>query len=597
MISLGGWNTWGLNGFQKQNSVLQWTTKNNLDIIGILETKLQASKLPHIGTLLKMPHWHFLSNSQGSNTCRIIVGWNPYKVHVTMVSYLHQWLTVEVSSIACASRLRVTFVYALNSPTDRRPLWNYLEAEAHACTSTPWLVLGDFNAIMVPHDRVGENVSWPEHRNDFPNCIHNASLIQVPYDGMRFTWHNGRQGDGTIQKKLDWVFMNQLALQQWPGIRTTFQPRSISDHSAMIMSLSMEHNRRFSGFKFLKLWIDRPDFLDQVERAWQTPVRGDPWFQLTTKLRVVKANLQAMHFANSHNISDRVRQAKREWDIAQANQDGDPLDAQLRNIERDRAQDYAALLRDEESFFKQRSRIQWLQMGDRNTGFFHKTLIHRQSRNSIHKITTTTGETISDHQAMGNYLVDYYRNLLAPSLPEPGPDDSALFFEKKMEEPTRKRLPAFVIVLGLADNLFPLTIKGRLRTMDRLHDRERPRICTLCSLEDETHEHLFFNCRFSHEVWAWITTKHKTPWPNYRWPDLIQWGAVTDKSKSLFSSLIARLTLAASVYSIWMKRNQRVFKATYRSARRTAEEAHELLRTYLLGLNLQEAIQDNWFMP
>ena len=202
MISVGGWNTRGLNGFQKKNPVQQWTTKNNLDIIGILETKLQASNLPHIGTLLNMPHWHFLSNSQGSNTCRIIVGWNPFKVHVTMVSYLHQWLTVEVSSVACASRLRITFVYALNSPTDRRPLWNYLEAEAQACTSTPWLVMGDFNAIMVPHDRMGGDVAWPEHRNEFPNCIHNASLIQVPYDGMRFTWHNGRQGDGTIRRNL-----------------------------------------------------------------------------------------------------------------------------------------------------------------------------------------------------------------------------------------------------------------------------------------------------------------------------------------------------------------------------------------------------------
>ncbi|KAJ6681808.1 hypothetical protein OIU74_020133 [Salix koriyanagi] len=286
MISVGGWNTRGLNGFQKKNSVQQWTTKNNLDIIGILETKLQASNLPHIGTLLNMHHWHFLSNSQGSNTCRIIVGWNPFKVHVTMVSYLHQWLTVEVSSVACASRLRITFVYALNSPTVRRPLWNYLEAEAQACTSTPWLVLGDFNAIMVPHDRMGGDVAWPEHRNEFPNCIHNASLIQVPYDGMRYTWHNGRQGDGTIQKKLDWVFMNQLALQQWPRIKTTFQPRTTSDHSAMITSLSMAPNRRFGGFKFLKLWLDRPDFLDRplpflspgqktrlyfLKRKWRSP--------------------------------------------------------------------------------------------------------------------------------------------------------------------------------------------------------------------------------------------------------------------------------------------------------------------------------------
>ncbi|KAJ6287645.1 hypothetical protein OIU78_001692 [Salix suchowensis] len=154
----------------------------------------------------------------------------------------------------------------------------------------------------------------------------------------------------------------------------------------------MAPNRRIGGFKFLKLWLDRPDFLDRVRRAWQTPVRGDPWFQLTTKLRVLKANLQSMHFATSLNISDRARQAKRDWEIAQVNQDSDPLNDHLRNIERARAQDYAALLRDEESFFKQRSRIQWLQMGDRNTGFFHKTLLHRQSRNSIHSITTSTGQ-------------------------------------------------------------------------------------------------------------------------------------------------------------------------------------------------------------
>ncbi|KAJ6331428.1 hypothetical protein OIU76_009914 [Salix suchowensis] len=51
------------------------------------------------------------------------------------------------------------------------------------------------------------------------------------------------------------------------------------------------------------------------------------------------------------------------------------------------------------------------------------------------------------------------------------------------------RIPRHAFILWLA-------IKGRLRTMDRLYDHEGPRICKLCSLEDETHEHLFLTADF-----------------------------------------------------------------------------------------------------
>lgn len=44
--------------------------------------------------------------------------------------------------------------------------------------------------------------------DDFGQCIHDVELIGVPYIGLRYTWHNGQQGDSVILRKLDWVLFN-----------------------------------------------------------------------------------------------------------------------------------------------------------------------------------------------------------------------------------------------------------------------------------------------------------------------------------------------------------------------------------------------------
>jgi hypothetical protein len=73
------------------------------------------------------------------------------------------------------------------------------------------------------------------------------------------------------------------------------------------------------------------------------------------------------------------------------------------------------LCKDEESYFKQRSRIQWLQLGDKNTAFFHKSLLHRQTRNRIHMLQDESGNNIIDEQEIGQLATSYYEQLLSPT--------------------------------------------------------------------------------------------------------------------------------------------------------------------------------------
>jgi hypothetical protein len=54
-----------------------WTQKkNNLDIFGLLETKIDAAHLASIETKLALYYWKYHSNITSSSSCRILVGWN-----------------------------------------------------------------------------------------------------------------------------------------------------------------------------------------------------------------------------------------------------------------------------------------------------------------------------------------------------------------------------------------------------------------------------------------------------------------------------------------------------------------------------------------
>jgi exonuclease III len=155
MFNLGSWNVWGLNSFHKQKIVQEWTSKNNLDLFGLFETKITASNLDTLAPHLAIPPWQYTTNITSSTSCRIFVGWNRHKLSLTHLTSSSQWLTCEITTPSSLSTIRLTFVYGHNTPAERRTLWTYLSQESSQNTCTPWIVIGDFNAIMHAGDRTG----------------------------------------------------------------------------------------------------------------------------------------------------------------------------------------------------------------------------------------------------------------------------------------------------------------------------------------------------------------------------------------------------------------------------------------------------------
>lgn len=131
---------------QKLNGVRNLIRQHNIDMIGVLETKLNQEKIQRI-MRKKFQGWLELNNFHTHRAGRILVLWDPSKVTLEPVEIspqvIHCTATCKVSSIT----FHVRFVYAFHSIVSRIPLWNNM-VDTGMHLSYPWLVLGDFNNVL-----------------------------------------------------------------------------------------------------------------------------------------------------------------------------------------------------------------------------------------------------------------------------------------------------------------------------------------------------------------------------------------------------------------------------------------------------------------
>ena len=135
-------------------------------------------------------------------------------------------------------------------------------------------------------------------------------------------------------------------------------------------------------------------------------------YRLAQKLKRVKASLKSLNLHSFGKLHDRVVDAKEKLNQAQSNLLGNPTDHLLMDIEGNCLKAYRDLAYAEEGFLKQKSRVQWLHLGDQNTTYFHKAVKSRNARNAIKVITSENGCRIVDPLAIKDEAVRFFKNIL-----------------------------------------------------------------------------------------------------------------------------------------------------------------------------------------
>ncbi|GJY61990.1 hypothetical protein Tco_0462647 [Tanacetum coccineum] len=106
--------------------------------------------------------------------------------------------------------------------------------------------------------------------------------------------------------------------------------------------------------------------------------------------------------------------------------------------------------------------------------------------------------------------------------------------------------------------------------------------CSLCDLQEDSHEHLFFECNFSKQVWFKVKrfTGLSNSMPSI---DSIIHDIIHFAKRKSSRSIIAKLVVAATTYFIWQERNNRMFKKSKRSVEQVADCIINVVRLKLLS--------------
>ena len=93
-----------------------------LSLVGLIETKVSFAKKTQLAKDL-LPGWEVVYNYMNQSNGRIWAAWDPSILSVHLLYFSSQLLHLRVQSIDTQQQFLVTFVYGLNYPQERLPLW------------------------------------------------------------------------------------------------------------------------------------------------------------------------------------------------------------------------------------------------------------------------------------------------------------------------------------------------------------------------------------------------------------------------------------------------------------------------------------------
>ena len=417
MIKLAAWNTRGMNDPLKHRELSTLVKVHSLNVVCILETRVRIHNRVRIFNSI-LPGWEMHHNYDHAELGRIWVCWNPRVVKVNAILCNDQAIFCHISILSDNSSFFCSAIYASNNQVNRRALWSHLQLCASRVGYEPWFLMGDFNTTRFASEKNGGNMSTDTAMEEFHECLFKLELDDT------FQWafvhmDKPRVGDQSIARKLDRSLQNECALDMFPCAMTEVLNPGLSDHCPLIVNLNNSDDarpRRRCPFKFFNFWADHPSFIDMVKVAWDIDVYGTPMYRLTQKLRSVKNHLKAFNFHVFSNVQEKVEEARGTLYRAQADLLSKPNDPGLVLNEKICMKNFQELARAEEGFLQQKSRIQWLKLGDHNSNFFHKSVKARNSRNSIKSITLENGCRIEDPASIRQEFVNHFQTVLGSNM-------------------------------------------------------------------------------------------------------------------------------------------------------------------------------------
>lgn len=142
-------------------------------------------------------------------------------------------------------------------------------------------------------------------------------------------------------------------------------------------------------------------------------------FCLAGKLHRVKQRVKGWNKLTFGNIFELKNVFGKSLKEIQDRMESSLVDEETCAKERELRSQWYKCNKKEEIFWKQKSRVQWLTKGDRNTNFFHQSTLKHRSRNIIRSLVKEDGSIVTNEREIVREAMNYFSSYLLNPVNDP----------------------------------------------------------------------------------------------------------------------------------------------------------------------------------
>ncbi|OMO96071.1 reverse transcriptase [Corchorus capsularis] len=180
-----------------------------------------------------------------------------------------------------------------------------------------------------------------------------------------------------------------------------------SDHGPMILQMDrpQRYNRR--PYRFEAMWVTHPQCRKIISKAWSNVFKGSSAYILVQKLKTTKHDLCRWNKTVFGDLQRRRQQLKNKLTKTQKEMHTIESFRQEKEVR----QQLELLYEQEQIFWMQKSRTNWIIHGDINTKFYHTTTARRRLRNKITFVVDEQGYQCEETEQIESAFLNAYEDL------------------------------------------------------------------------------------------------------------------------------------------------------------------------------------------
>ncbi|GKB03041.1 RNA-directed DNA polymerase, eukaryota, reverse transcriptase zinc-binding domain protein [Tanacetum coccineum] len=238
------------------------------------------------------------------------------------------------------------------------------------------VLMGDFNVTLKTNEHSSGSSIMSGDMVEFNDCVNNLELEDICSTRFQFTWTKSlKNHKSSIMKKLDIIIINEGFLQ-----------------------------------RFMNYIADKKDFIECVEREWESEVIGCNMYKVVQKLKRLKKPLNRLNWRNG-NLTEKVAYLKKNLKDIQAEVEKNPFNCDLKARAVKVLNEYMEVSNDELKLLQQKAKIKCLSEGDQNTTYFYEILKSRKHKGRIKSICNENGNRY-DGDKVAKAFFEHFKKFL-----------------------------------------------------------------------------------------------------------------------------------------------------------------------------------------